>query len=194
MLVQDLFEARQPQWKYTEKHVKSQLAKVILELEGSDSGVMTRLAKRYERLDKTAKLMKEKRDELNAAIKEVGDRIFDAEDALATRVVETISYTVMLTAAEKAENKKEKEEVDFASAYAELSRLVPELTEQANEILKKYTKLIPPKDTPVGLRVSIKEGVVDSIKKIWAAFVNEVKAWGKSYDAKLNAIKKKYPV
>lgn len=195
-LLEQLVEARQSDWKYTEKRVKGALDKVTLELQGADSGAMTRLAKRYERLDKSAKLLKEKRDELNRAVKEVGDRIFDAEDALATRIIETVSYTVMLTAAEKAETKKPKEEIDFASAYAELSRLVPELAQKADEIRAKYTTLIPPKDTPTALKVKAKvqEGLLDSVKKMWAAFVDTIKNWGVAYDAKLDAIKKKYPV
>lgn len=194
--LQLLAEARQPNWKYTEKRVKGALDKVTLELEGSDSGAMTRLAKRYERLDKSAKLLKEKRDELNAAVKEVGDRIFDAEDALATRIIDTISYTVMLTAAEKAETKKPKEEIDFASAYAELARLVPELAAKADEIRTKYTTMIPPKDTPTALRVKAKvqEGLLDMVKAQWSKFMDMINQWGRSYDSKLDALKKKYPV
>ena len=196
MLLQDLNEARQSGWKYTEKRVKGALDKVTLALEGADSGAMTRLAKRYERLDKSAKLLKEKRDELNAAVKEVGDRIFDAEDALATRIIDTVSYTVMLTAAEKAETKKPKAEVDYASAYAELSRLVPELAAKADEIRAKYTTMIPPKDTPTALRVKAKveEGLLDTVVSKFMAFVNTIKEWATSYDSKLAAIKKKYPV
>lgn len=194
--LQILAEARQANWKYTEKRVKGALDKVTLELEGSDSGAMTRLAKRYERLDKSAKLLKEKRDELNAAVKEVGDRIFDAEDALATRIIDTVSYTVMLTAAEKAETKKPKEEIDFASAYAELARLVPELTAKADEIRAKYTTMIPPKDTPTALRVKAKvqEGLLDMVKARWTDFMDMIRSWGRSYDSKLNALKAKYPV
>lgn len=194
--LQTLVEARQGNWKYTEKRVKGALDKVTLELEGADSGAMTRLAKRYERLDKSAKLLKEKRDALNAAVKEVGDRIFDAEDALATRIIDTISYTVMLTASEKAENKKATAKVDYESAYAELARLVPELIEQADKIRAKYTEMIPPKDTPVGLRVKAKvqEGLLDFVKAQWTKFMDQMRMWGRSYDSKLDAIKAKYPL
>lgn len=194
--LQLLAEGRQPNWKYTEKRVKGSLDKVILELEGADSGAMTRLAKRYERLDKSAKLLKEKRDQLNAAVKDVGDRIFDAEDALATRIIETITYTVMLTAAEKAEHKKPKVEIDFASAYAELARLVPELTEQVNAIREKYTTMIPPKDTPTALKVKpkIQEGLLDLVKAQWSKFMDQIHRWCRSYDSKLSALKAKYPV
>lgn len=197
MKVQDLLvEARQAQWAYTEKRVKGALDKVTLALEGAESGAMTRLAKRYERLDKSAKLLKEKRDQLNIAVKEVGDRIFDAEDALATRIIDTISYTVMLTASEKAESKKPTARIDYESAYSELAKLVPELVEQTNAIRTKYTEMIPAKDTPVGLRVKAKvqEGLLTSIRVMWTKFMDSVKQWARSYDSKLDVIKAKFPV
>jgi chromosome segregation ATPase len=200
MKVQDLFEtlneARQPQWAYTEKRVKGALDKVILALDGSDSGVITRLAKRYERLDKSAKLLKEKRDEVNTAIKDLGDRIFDAEDAVASRIIETVSYTVMLTAAEKAEQKKPTAKIDFESAYSELAKLIPELTEKVDEIRAKYTEMIQPTDTPVKLRVKTKvqEGLLDMVKAMWSKFMASIGQWARSYDSKLDAIKAKFPV
>lgn len=192
-----LTEERQKDFKYTEKRVKGALDKVMLELEGNNSGAMSRLMTRYTRLDKTAKLLKERRDEVNAQVKDVADRLFDAEDALATRIIETVSYTVMLTKAEKAETKEPKKEIDYASAYSELAKLVPELEAQAKAILEKYTTSIPPKDTPTALRVKSKvdEGVV-SVVKGWVAqakaFVKEVLSWGRSYDAKLDSFRRKY--
>lgn len=197
MKVQDLLnEARQANWKYNETRVKGALTKVTLALEGADSGAMTRLAKRYERLDKSAKLLKEKRDQLNSAVKDVGDRIFDAEDAVITRIIETVSYTVMLTAGEKAENKEATKKTDYESAFSELCRLVPELTAKIDEIRAKYTELIPAKDTPTALKVKpkeVKEGIVDSAKALYFRFLNSIKAWATSYDEKLAAVKAKYP-
>ena len=198
MKIVELFEDRQKDLTYTEKRVKGALQKVILSLEGNNSGAMTRLTKRYERLDKTAKLLKERRDALNAQIKDVGDRVFDAEDALATRIIETVSYTVMLTAAQKAEHKQPTKNVDYEAAFRELAKLLPDLQEAADKILGKYTELIPPKDTPVALRVKPKDQVDESIATVVRAaftkFMTWIKSWGSSYDAKLDAIKKKYPV
>lgn len=197
MKVKDLFEARQADLEYKESRIKGALKKVTLALQGSNSGAMTRLTKRYERLDKTAKLLKEKRDELNAQIKDVGDRVFDAEDALVTRVIETVTYTVMLTAAEKAETKEPTKKVDYEAAFHELAKLVPELDEAAKKLLAKYTELIPAKDTPVGLRVKAKEPVDEALgsklKGWWKSLTEWFGSWTKSYDEKLAAIKKKYP-
>lgn len=196
MLVAHLTEARQSDVSYTEKRVKGALQKVTAALEGGNSGAMTRLTKRYARLDDQAKRMKEKRDELNAQIKDIGDRLFDAEDALATRIIETVSYTVMLTAAEKAEQKSPTKRIDFESAYGELAKLLPELSDAASKILAKYTELIPAKDTPVGLRVKAKvdESIATVVRAAMTKFMTWIKSWTSSYDAKLDAIKKKYPV
>lgn len=192
--VQELLEARIPHLSYTETVTKGKLSRVVLSLEGSNSASVTKLAKRYERLDKTALLLKKKRDEVNEAIKEFGDELFDAEDALATRIIETVSFTMMLTAAEKAEQKKPTPKTDFEAAFAELSKLVPELEEKALEILKKYTELVPPKDTPVKLQVKskLKEGLVGAMKAGWERFVDTIRSWGASYDKRLDALKKKF--
>lgn len=192
-----LVEERNKDWKYTEKRVKGALNKVILELEGSDSGAMSRLMTRYKRLDRQWKLMEERRNEVNRQVKDVADRIFDAEDALATRVIETVSYSVMLTKATPASEKEATKKVDYESAYAALARLVPELEAKAKEILEKYTELVPPKDTPAALKYTPKldEGV-GTVVKGWLskakAFVKEFLGWGRSYDAKLDAFRRKY--
>lgn len=192
-----LVEERNKDWKYTEKRVKGALNKVILELEGSDSGAMSRLMTRYKRLDRQWKLMEERRNEVNRQVKDVADRIFDAEDALATRVIETVSYSVMLTKATPASEKEATKKVDYESAYAALARLVPELEEKAKAILEQYTELVPPKDTPSALKYTpkLEEGIADTVKG-WVAkakaFVKEMFSWGREYDAKLDAFRRKY--
>lgn len=192
-----LVEERNKDWKYTEKRVKGALNKVILELEGSDSGAMSRLMTRYKRLDRQWKLMEERRNEVNRQVKDVADRIFDAEDALATRVIETVSYSVMLTKATPASEKEATKKVDYESAYAALARLVPELEEKAKAILEQYTELVPPKDTPSALKYTpkLEEGIAGTVKG-WVAkakaFVKEMFSWGREYDAKLDAFRRKY--
>ena len=192
-----LVEERNKDWKYTEKRVKGALNKVILELEGSDSGAMSRLMTRYKRLDRQWKLMEERRNEVNCQVKDVADRIFDAEDALATRVIETVSYSVMLTKATPASEKEATKKTDYESAFSELAKLVPELEAKAKEILEKYTELVPPKDTPSALKYTpkLEEGIADTVRG-WVAkakaFVKEMFSWGREYDAKLDAFRRKY--
>ncbi len=198
MKVSDLLnESRNPNWKYIEKRTKGALTKVTLELEGNDSGAMSRLMTRYKRLDRQWKMLEERRNEVNRQVKDVADQIFDAEDALSTRIIETVSYTVMLTKATPASEKAATSKTDYESAFAELARLVPELEDKAKEILAKYTELVPPKDTPSALKYTAKleEGFGDAIRG-WVskakAFVKEMLSWGRSYDAKLDAFRRKY--
>ena len=195
MIIQDLLnllEARDVNRKYSEKRIKGALDRVILELEGHESGPLSRLTLRYHRLDKAAKLMVERRNTLNAKMKEHVEGLFDAEDVVTTRVVETASVTIMLTKATPASEKKPTLKTDYASVVAELSRLVPELEEKIKEITAKYTEVEEPKDTPVQLRVKskVEEGIVDTVKGWVSKFLSAIKSWGKDYDGRLAAVKK----
>jgi hypothetical protein len=190
MKIQDLLEARVPSYTYTEKRVKGALDKVTVALEGGTSGAMTKLTKRYERLDRSAKLLKEKRDEVNAKIKGISDDLFDAEDFVATRIIDTVSATINLSAAQKAVDKPDTKKIDFEAAYFELAKLVPELQEKIDLIITKYTEIIAAKDTPVALRVKMKvdEGVLDTIKSWAKKFMSTIQSWGTSYDKRLQNV------
>lgn len=196
MFVRELFEARNPKLTYTEKHIKKVLDRVTVELTGSESGVMSRLTTRYSRLDKAAKLMQEKRNQLNEDMKQVVESLFDAEDEVLTRVVDTVSYTITLSKAEKAESKAPKKSVDYAAIVKELSEMIPELQAKIEEITEKYTEIVQPKDTPVKLIVKSKldegltafaRGLVKSFKEV----LKSIKSWGKGYDKRLNSLKAK---
>ena len=197
MKVQELLnEARVKGWPYQEKrHAKTgELQKVILELSGSDSAAMTRLAKRYMRLDASMKKAQDMRNELNATAKAMGDQLFDANDVVVTRIIETVQYTLQLTAAQKAEHKEPKKSINYEAAFKALAALVPELEEQAKALIEAHTELVPPKDTPTALKVSVKEGLWDGITKVLKQFTRKMMDWAKGYDKKLADIKKAFPV
>lgn len=197
-----LLEERKKNLTYVEQRdKKNNLEKVILELQGTDSAAASRLAKRYMRLDATAKAIAKKRDELNQAVKNIGDDIFDAEDVLVTRVINTISFTLMLTASQKGADKPEKKSTDYEAAFKALSALVPELEEQAKAIQEKYTEVVKQKDTPTMLKVQprLKEGLGDTLKG-WIRMVKaagntllkNITRWARGYDAKLDALKREF--
>lgn len=197
---QVLLEARDPKLTYKTKTKGKDAAKVIdkviLELEGNQSGVMSKLTSRYHRLDKAVKLMAEKKLELNAKIKDTVEGLFDAEDVLYTRIVETVSMTITLSKAEKAETKQPKIVVDYKAIVQALSEMSDELAEKVKEVTMLYTVSVPPEDTPVALRVKSKleEGVmVDGWKKFKSLLTKSVKSltsWALKYDKKILAIKK----
>lgn len=184
-----LLEARQAGVKYTEKQVKNVLDRVTATLKGTDSANMTKLAKRYARLEVSMKAMKEKHEELNAKLKGDVQGLFDAEDVVLTRVVETAQFT--LTMAKEIRKTEGSKEVDYTSIIAALSALIPdELQSRIDTITEKYTKIVPPKDPVKKLSVSkevVSEGLVDRAK----AFLKSIMSWATRFDSKLDALKRK---
>lgn len=190
-----LLEARKEGGVYTEKQVKGVLERVTIALEGTESANMTKVAKRYARLEVSLKAMKEKHEKLNEQLKETVQGLFDAEDVVLTRVVETAQFT--LTMAKEIKKTEPTKSIDYEKIAAELAKLIPaELQEKIDEITKQYTNLIPPKDPVKKLSVSkevVKEGIFDSVVKLktWAmSMLKKATSWAAGYDSKLNALKK----
>lgn len=190
-----LLEARKEGGVYTEKQVKGVLERVTIALEGTESANMTKVAKRYARLEVSLKAMKEKHEKLNEQLKETVQGLFDAEDVVLTRVVETAQFT--LTMAKEIKKTEPTKSVDYEKIAAELAKLIPaELQEKIDEITKQYTNLIPPKDPVKKLSVSkevVKEGIFDSVVKLknWAmSMLKKATSWAAGYDSKLNNLKK----
>ena len=196
MKLQELYEARNPKLSYEEKKTKGVVNRVIVQLKMHDSGVATRLTKKYEDLDLAMKELTEKRNSLNEDMKAMVDDLFDAEDCVYTRVVETASYTITLSKAEKAETKAPTEKVDYEAAFRALAALVPDLTTQVEKITKEYTEIVPAKDTPASLRVKkVDEGFKDIARKVMAEckkLLASITSWAAGYDAKLAKLKQKY--
>lgn len=185
-----LLEARDPSLKYTEKQVKNTLDRVTVELKANQAGAMSRLTKRYERLDKAAKLLQERRDAVNAQMKEKVEDLFDASDVVLTRVVETASCTITLSKAERGETKEPKVAVDYKAIVKELSEMVPELEEKLRELTLKFTKITPATDTPAALRVKVK--VDEGISEMWAGIkklIASIKSWATGFDSRLEKLK-----
>lgn len=201
MKVIELTEARNPLLKYLEKKAKDVIVRVTVFLTGSESAQATRLAKRFKRLDQAMKHHIKLRDEANAEAKKLFETLFDAEDEILTRVIETATVTMTLSKAVKGSDKPPVETVDFEAAYRDLSELVLGLTEQKEKlnkkieaILAKHTTSTPARDTPAKLTTDVKldEGIMDTLKKMVNTVVESIKSWATGYDKKLDAFKKKY--
>jgi len=188
-----LLEARQPGVKYTEKQAKGVIERVTASLTGSDSANMTKLAKRYARLEVSMKAMKEQHEALNTKLKGDVQGLFDAEDIIYTRVVETAQFT--LTMVKEVQKTETTTEVDYKSIVAALSALVSDdLQGKVEEIIAQYSKIIPPKPPIKKLSVSkevVKEGFLDTLKNVAMRLMKSLTSWGESYDSKLDALKKK---
>lgn len=187
-----LSEARRPDLKYTQKEVKGKIDRVSTELSGVESANMTKLAKRYARLEVSLKALKEKHDELNTQLKGQVQELFDAEDVVLTRVVETAQFTLTMA---KEIKKPDTQEKDYEAIITALSALISdELQPQVEKIIDKFTKVVPAKEPIKRLSVSkevVKEGVWDSIVSVAKSFLRAMTAWATRYDNKLDVLKKK---
>lgn len=195
-----LTETRREDLTYTEKLVKNKVDKVIVELNGSKSASLTKLAKRYDRLKKAIEMFKEKEKEYNQKIKSSAEDLFNAEDIVLTRIVETASFTLNLSKRMKADDKTD---VNYEKIAEELSKLVSkELEEKVNEIYKAHTKVIEGQEKAVALRVSAKKNkesiinesiIGDFLRSIMDFLKNLLKDtlyWAVGYDRKLAKLKK----
>lgn len=187
-----LLEARSKSGvKYTEKQVKGALDKVTAVLSGTESASMTKLAKRYARLEASMKAMKEKHDELNQRLKDDVQGYFDAEDIVLTRVVETAQFTLTL-AKEIQKEGTTTTEVDYKSIIAALTVLIPdELQSKVDMITEKYTQTITtPAKAPIKRLSVSKEVVKEGLLERAMSFFKSIMSWASRFDSKLDRLKK----
>lgn len=184
-------EARRGDLEYKEKFVKNQLDKLVVNLEGSDSTTFSKAAGRYDRLAKAIVKMTEKKNELNQHLTaKVGD-LFDAEDAVLTRVVETASFAMTLA---KEAAKDDKKVINYEKICEELVGLVEkDLLGKVGEIYAKYTELKKGDPPKAALRVKSKvDEALDlgAMVKKAGDFIKSIAKWAVGYDKKLATLKK----
>lgn len=135
-------EGRDPSIEYTEKKVKGVLDRVTATLSGKQSAAFTRLGKKYEEIDTIEKELSAQKEQLNAEAKEKMEALFDIEDEVYTRVVETAS--LVLTLSKRTEDQPAPQEqaieTDVEGMLAELLEMMPDLTDTLNTLRNKYTK------------------------------------------------------
>lgn len=188
-----LLEDRRADLNYKEKLVKGQIDRVTVELEAHESSVMTKLASRYFSIDKTIKKLMEVKDKMNAGVKEKAEALFNAEDIVLTRVVETVSFGLTLSKQmQVAESTVER--VNYEKIAKELMALISEdLKPQVDAIIKEATTktVIPASTKSPGLRITPKnEGFVGDAVNKFKELVLRFKNWAKNYDKKLNQLKR----
>jgi hypothetical protein len=182
-------EARDPMLNYKEVKAKGALDKVIVELKGKQSEKFTKLAKRFKECKDMTKELELKKAELDAELKEdlVTD-LFDAQDEIYTRVVDTVSMTLTLS----KKTVRTTAMTDYDAILEELSKMVPELTDKIAELKKQYTR-IEIKPVASSLRPALKEGVGDKVtgllQKLFGLFLKTIKLWGRKYDHRLAALR-----
>ena len=189
-----LTEARNPKLKYQEKYVKNQLDRVTVALEGNPATVFTKLSKRYDTIVKAIAKLSEKRNDLNQDLSGRVEELFDAEDVLLTRVVETAKFTATLS---KRAEATDKPIVDYQAIAEELITLIDQsLLPKITEIYAKYTTISKAPPAKAALRVkdkTVNEGIVDATKKLGkliSSLIKSVTHWAVGYDKQLDRLKK----
>lgn len=178
--------------------------KAIAALKSYNSAKYTKLANNILRLQELEAEVKEIKEEIKKDTRtEIVDLFEDAEDAMRTRVVDTVSFILTLSKDPKAT-----ETYKYADIIKELtSSLTPELIAKLEELKAKY-KSVTQKPPSLKLHVKtdaekmneeyISEAVADFMKEKakfiiskLKDYVTRIKEWGTSYDKKLADLKAK---
>lgn len=144
--------------KYKEGKIKGVIDKVTAVLTGKKSEIFTKIAQEYKRIDDEIDRLQKERDSLNDKVKEKMSAMFDANDEIYTRIIESVSLVANLSK-RTPDHTKTIETFDPEGMLEELAETMPELTEQLTYLREKYTtvKEVTVKAKSPALRVKIKE-------------------------------------
>ena len=172
----NLCEGRNPDLEYQDSE-----SQVIAKLASYKSQTYTKLAQKVNRIKELKDEVKQLEDEVKQEARENVNDLFDAEDAVKTRIVETMSFILTLSKDPKAtESPKYKDILEELTNH-----LTPELI-TVLEQLKKQMVTITQKAPSLSIK-PIDEGFVGSIFK---RLKNAVLSWGQRYDQKLDRLKR----
>jgi len=180
---------------------RGEFEKAIVTLTGAKSGVYTKYAREYQEIDNKLKELETLRDSLNTKVKSSIEELFDAEDAVYTRVVDTVSMLATLSKYVPPSQYQE-EEFDVAGFMAELTQTASEeLLPIITAMKAKYTKIVEKQKKEVAPRLSIKakesineENEIYPDLKLWAdGFSEKIDQRLSSFDAKISDMKQKLP-
>lgn len=181
----NLFEARDPDIEYQEK-----TKEVIAKLVSHTSGKYTKIAKTLQKIELLTDELSRLKEEIKQATREDVAVLFDAEDSVKTRVVETLRFTLVLS-----KDPAPSETVQYAKVLKELENdLTPELYDKLQTIKKQYTTIVTKAPSLRYKDRTVTEGVGDTVAS-WARAIGKklkdfIDVWGKQYDKKLDNLKK----
>lgn len=192
-LMESLDEAgrvEHPDVQYSQEETKGKISKVVATLASYQSGRYTKLGRNFKRIewlsDKVAQLKEQTKQESRELVAD----LFDAEDAVATRVVETVGFTFQLT-----KDPKPTETVKYAKVLEELQgHLTPELIKVMEALVSKHTSITQkaPALTTKDKRPMegvVSEGPVDGMRAFFANLLSKIQGFCQSYDGKLAALR-----
>lgn len=163
--------------------------KVVAVLKSRNSERYTKLAQNVQRIATLEAEVKEKKELVKADTRELVADLFASDDAVKTRVADTLSFIMTLSKDPKAT-----ESYKYAEVLAELTtHLTPELITVLEAIKAKYkttTQKAPSlKIAAKTESVDLSEGPMDTMKAFFAKFKSAIFGWAKKYDAQLQNLK-----
>lgn len=169
-----LVEARNPELEYEDLGDK-----VIARLASYNSQSYTKLAQKVQRIEQLEAEVKQLKEEVKQSSREDVSDLFAAEDAVKTRVVETLSFILTLSKdPAPTVTPKYKDILEALSA-----QLTPELI-IVLENLKKQMVTVTQKAPSLKIRP-----VDEGIGNLFARFKQKVFGWASNYDQKLAQLK-----
>ncbi len=191
MKVSELFEARIKGALYTTKEVKGKIEKVIAELKGQNSSSWTKITKQFVDLDNEIKKLQDSREKLNLEIKDKATDVFDLEDEVLTRVVETAQLTVTLSKKVKKEAHPEVNADAVVDALAKAD-LPKELRKMVDACIKANTKMVAATETPERLTVKVNKVEesfsMSSLIMHMKEFMSQLQHWILAFDHKYTKV------
>jgi hypothetical protein len=191
----NVLEARTPnnEISYTDEKDK-----LTIDIKGKKSAEITKLAKQFMEVKKLEKELKETKDSMTDNIKRVTEALFDAEDALKTKYIKTVSTVMTIT---KDISPSQKEEFDVDGFFKELHDLLDkDIVSKLLDLKEKYTNIKEISGRKGSLRdVKIKEEVISesfmsSLKEWTLDFANKIMKRLPLFDKKLQKLMKKYGI
>jgi hypothetical protein len=139
-LMESLDEAgrvEHPDVSYSQEEKKGELTKVVATLASYQSGRYTKLGRNFKRIEWLSNKIDQLKEQTKQESRELVADLFNAEDAVATRVVETVGFTFQLTKDPKPTNT-----VKYAKVLEELqAHLTPELIAVMESLVEKHTSV-----------------------------------------------------
>ena len=172
-------EARLSDFSYTDEPGQASVS-----LKSYQSQIYTKLGQKLKRIEELEQELDELKEQVKQSTREDVAALFDVEDAVKTRVVETVSFIFTLSKDPKATVSPKYKEI--LETLAE--QLTPELI-QVLEGLKKTMVTVRQKEPSLRYKskqTKLDEGMFTNYLRKLKHWVN---SWGKKYDAKLNQLK-----
>lgn len=168
---------------YKAEGSKGLITKITAYLTSHYSGRYTKLGRNLKRIEFLESRIKKLKEETKAETKELLADVFHAEDAVATRVVETVGFVFELS-----KQPKDRETVKYKEVLDKLQEhMTPELIDIMQALIKEHTSST--KMSPTLKAYDKRQEYAESAEAPGMDIAQEINQWGANYDHKLDQLK-----